>query len=307
MKKVLLIDLGHLAHRYLFATSNDIKVAGYGVLRHTLLTFGIFPYITQFKPDEVYIGVDYKKSWRKELTSIYKANRAELRDKTSDNIDWNGFYIFMDEFVNELHDVFPFYVPLVPHLEADDVIGWLVKTLPVDNEKIIVTGDTDYIQLLKYPNVKLWSPNKKGLVTGLDAERELLIKIIIGDKSDNIPGCRKGVGLKKAIKLIESGELEKILNEVDGDGKPCEFRRNFDRNKKLIDMDMIPTGLTNRLRDYLINYQLADGSKFFRYLLDKQLREMFDNIEKYRKILKPFIPVKEEDGINQKVPFRLGS
>ena len=305
MKKVLLIDLGHLAHRYLFTKSSDIKVVGFGLLRHELLSHGIFGCISQFKPDEVYIGVDYKKSWRKELSAIYKANRADLREKSAEQVDWNGFYIFMEEFVHEIHDVFPFYVPLIPHLEADDVIGWLAKNLPADCEKTIVTGDTDYIQLLKYPNVKLWSPNKKAYVTGLDPDQELMIKIICGDKTDNIPGCQRGVGKVKAAKLIESGELQKKLNEVDGDGKPCEFRRNFDRNAKLIDMDRIPKGLTDRLQEYLIKYELPTGSKLFSYLLDKKLREMFDSIEKYRRIIKPFIPVKEEP--TQKVPFRLGS
>ena len=105
--------------------------------------------------------------------------------------------------------------------------------------------------------------------------------------------------------MIESGELDKKLKEVDGEGKPCEFRRNFDRNAKLIDMDRIPKGLTDRLQEYLTKYELPTGSKLFSYMLDKKLREMFDNIEKYRKIIKPFIPVKEEP--TQKVPFRLGS
>lgn len=309
MKKVLLIDLGHLAHRYLFAKAADIKVAGFGYLRHTLLAHGIFPYINQFKPDAVYIGVDYKKSWRKELSLIYKAQREALREKSADTVDWNEFYAFLEEFIHELHDIFPFYVPLVPHLEADDVIGWLVKTLPAEDEKTIVTGDGDYIQLLKYPNTKLWTPNKKQYVTGVDPEIELMVKIICGDKSDNIPGCRRGVADGKARKMIENGDLEKLLKEVDGEGKPCEFRRNFDRNKKLIDMDLIPQGLLDRLQKYLIDYKLADGSKFFNYLLDKKLREMMDNLEKYRMVIKKLSPpaVVEADPAIRKVPFRLKS
>lgn len=302
MVKVLLIDLGHLAHRYLFVGAADIKVAGFGVLRHTLLSHGIFSYISQFKPDKVYIGVDYKKSWRKTLSNTYKAQREELREKTADQVDWIAFYAFMEEFVHELQDVFPFYVPLVPHLEADDIIGWLTKTLPEDYEKTIVTGDGDYIQLLKYKNTKLWSPNKKGYVTGVDPEHELLMKILCGDKSDNIPGCRKGVGEKKAQKLIESGELTKLLNEIDDAGNPCEFRRNFDRNKKLIDMDLIPAGLTKRVQDCLIEYKLPNGSKVFNYFIEKKLREMLDNIERYRKILKPLLLETEE--VTQKCHLR---
>jgi 5'-3' exonuclease len=304
MKKVLLIDLGHLAHRYLYAKSADIKAAGYGYLRLMILGHGIFQYISQFRPNEVYIGVDYKKSWRKELTTIYKAQRAGLREKSSDVIDWDGFYIFMEDFVHELRETFPFHTPLVPHLEADDVIGWLAKNLPAEHEKILVSGDGDYVQMLKYPNVKLWSPNQKGYVSGLDPERELMIKIICGDKSDNIPGCRKGVGEKKAIKLIESGELLKLLNEIDGDGKPCEFRRNYDRNMKLVDIELVPAGLNKRLQEHLVTYELADGSKFYDYLIKHRLREMIDNIEKFRNIMRPLIPVKDMSDIFKKCHLR---
>lgn len=287
MKKVLLIDLGHLAHRYLFVKHADIKIAGFGLLRHLLLCHGIFPYISQFKPDAVYIGVDNQKSWRKEQAAQYKANRVVAREKQSD-IDWNGFYKFIEEFVTELQEVFPFYTPVVPHLEADDIIGWLVRTLPQEYEKTIVTGDKDYIQLLKYRNTKLWSPNSKAYVKE-DPELSLKIKIICGDKSDNIPGIRKGLGEKKALKLIESGELDNLLKEVDAEGKATEFARNYERNKKLIDMTCVPEMYTNQLRNQLLEYNLADGKKLFRYFIDRNLKEMFDNLEKYKQQLKPLV------------------
>jgi 5'-3' exonuclease len=291
MKKVLLIDLGHLAHRYLFVKAADIKIIGFNMLRHLLLANGIFPYISQFKPDAVYIGVDCKKSWRKDEVESYKANRVEIREKKASEVDWDGFYKFMDEFVIELQEVFPFYAPAVPRLEADDIIGWLVKTLPREYEKTIVTGDGDYIQLLKYPNTKLWSPNKKDYVKE-DPEQSLLLKIICGDSSDNIPGVRKGLGEKKAAKLIASGDLPRLITEVDSEGKLTEFAKNFERNKKLIDMDYIPAELTAKLQQQLIDYKLADGKKLFRYLIDRNLREMFENLEKYKQQMKPLTEFK---------------
>jgi 5'-3' exonuclease len=294
MQKVLLIDLGHLAHRYLFARAADIKVVGYGLLRHELLCNGIFPYISKFNPNKVYIAVDYKKSWRKVIFESYKAHRVELRENVSDVIKWEDFYEFLDQFIKDLREIFPFYVPLVPHMEADDIIGSLVKTLPSDYQKIIVTGDTDYIQLLKYDNVKLWSPNKKSFVVSDDPEKELLLKIILGDKSDNIPNCRKGVGKVGALKLINSNKLQELLNEKDTNGEPIEFRRNFDRNKRLIDMNMIPEGLITRLKNNLETYELPDGSKFFNYLVENKLREILDNISKFRQVLNPLIQKKEE-------------
>jgi 5'-3' exonuclease len=288
MKKVLLIDLGHLAHRYLFVKAADIQSVGFNMLRHLLLANGIFPYINQFSPDAVYIGIDYKKSWRKDKVESYKANRADAREKKASVVDWNGFYKFMDEFVIELQEVFPFYAPVVPQLEADDIIGWLARTLPANYEKTIITGDTDYIQLLKYPNTKLWTPNKRDYVKE-DPEQSLLIKIICGDSSDNIPGVRRGLGVKKAAKLIASGELPKLITEVDSNGKLTEFAKNFERNKSLIDLEQVPKEFIDKLQDQMVNYKLADGKKLFRYLIDRNLREMFENIEKYKQLMKPLI------------------
>ena len=51
----------------------------------------------------------------------------------------------------------------VSDCEADDVISYLTKTKNVDHEKIIVTSDKDYYQLLD-ENTKIWSPNKKILI-----------------------------------------------------------------------------------------------------------------------------------------------
>ena len=235
MKRILLIDLGHLAHRYLFTNAPDLKVVGYGLLRHSLLSHGILTYISQFRADEVYIGIDNKTSWRKVLSPIYKANREEIREKSSSMVDWKEFYKFLGEFIQELHAIFPFYVPLVPHLEADDVIGWLVKTLPAEHEKIIVTGDGDYVQLLKYPNTKLWSPNKKSYITGVDPERELLLKIIFGDKSDNIPSITKKCGEKTAFKLASNQEMLNNLFDKDADAK-----KQYELNDLLIDFKNIP-------------------------------------------------------------------
>lgn len=265
------------------------------MLRHSLLANGIFMYISQFKPDVVYIGVDYKKSWRKDLTTIYKANRADAREKSADTVDWDGFYKFMDDFVNELRSDFPFYTPLVPSLEADDVIGWLTANLPKEDEKIIVTGDTDYIQLLRYPNTKLWTPNKKEFVKCADPIRALTIKIIRGDQSDNIPGCRRGIGEKKAEALFDTGKLQDVLKEVDNTGKPCEFRRNYDRNQQLIDLTFIPENLQKQLQQQLIEYNFKKTDNLFGYFVKHSLRDMFENIERYRQLCKPLIRAGKSD------------
>lgn len=285
MEKHLLIDLGHLSHRLLFRKAIDIKQVGYGLLRNELLQYGIFELIAKFKPTTVYIGVDYKKSWRKDETSIYKANRVGHREKTSDAIDWNGFYEFMDVFLDELRDTFPFFTLAVPRLEADDIIGYLAHELPANDKKIIVTSDTDYIQLLKYPNVELYCPMKHKMIECKNPNHQLELKIICGDKSDNIPPLRRGFGPKTVEKLLDNGELSKMLAVIDKDGNPCELKRNYDRNKKLIDLTSTPADLLEELKIQITNYKLATGSSLFRYLIQHQLRSMLGGVDMYRKSL----------------------
>lgn len=285
MQKHLLIDLGHLAHRFLFTNATDIKEIGMGILRYQVLENGIFNYISKFKPDKVYIGVDYKKSWRKDFASFYKENRDEIREKSKDIIDWGKFAVFMEGFIDELRDNFPFIVPKVAHLEADDIIAYFCRTLPYEDEKIIITGDQDYLQLLKYPNTKQYNPIKKQFFENIDPEQELLVKIIIGDKSDNIPNCRKGIGEKKAIKLIESKELEVLLNEVDNDGKPGEFKRNFDRNRTLVDLEISPQNLLDELDNHVKNYKPSNGGTLFKYLIENSLRGMIERYDYYQQVL----------------------
>jgi 5'-3' exonuclease len=165
MQKHLLIDLGHLSYRMLFSNAPHIKEHGFGILRHALLRYGALYFLQEFQPTSVYIGVDSSDSWRKEKVSTYKAQRKELRDKH--DIDWQGFYSFMNEFVAELKQNFPFYVIKLPQLEADDILAHIARILPASDQKILVTSDTDYIQLLKYENTKMYDPMKHKFIKKL--------------------------------------------------------------------------------------------------------------------------------------------
>ena len=111
--------------------------------------------------------------------------------------------------------------------EADDIIAYLTKTKNVDHEKIIVTSDKDYYQLLD-ENTKIWSPNKKQLIDEkyvldkweVPARNFCLVRCFAGDSSDGIKGI-KGAGIKTMVKrfpeLIQQKEvcLDDIISEAD--------------------------------------------------------------------------------------------
>lgn len=291
MNKHLYIDLSYMCHRLLHSVKGIIIEAQknneenkelegfvpsdpFGILRHVVLT-DIFDNIMAFKPDFVVIACDHKKSWRKKLYEAYKAQRKSVRDK--DDLDYNKFYDFLQTFIIELKEIMPFMTLHIPYLEGDDIIAQLVKMNHHDNEIIFVTADKDYYQLMQYDNVKMYDSLNKKMIekTRAEAINDLEIKILMGDKSDNIPGCRPRLGEKTAEKLLLGEPFSKKEGKVLSDLlQEKEFKNNYDRNTKLIDMNYCPSKLVDRLKKEVEEYNYADISQVFNYFMKNRLKEL---------------------------------
>lgn len=182
-----------------------------------------------FNNNRVYLVGDCARSkiWRHRHTKNYKSNRdskPKIEPHVFDTI-YNS--ILPDLVLNKKIN----YV-CVESAEADDVIAWIHRALP-DSKKVIITNDNDYLQLHD-ENTELMNLQLKNIVhrgTG-DARKDLLLKILVGDASDNITGI---MSAKRATKLIDlpHAEVEKTVDEL---GK----REEYNRNALLIDMKNIP-------------------------------------------------------------------
>lgn len=125
--------------------------------------------------------------------------------------------------------------------EADDIIATICMYLEdKPQEIIIVSGDDDFTQLGRN-KVSILNFRKKKLLKFKDGEcqEKLRLKIIMGDKSDNIasifPKSRKEVPLKIRKLVKESKiEMEKFLKENP------EIEKKYKLNEKLIDFKKIP-------------------------------------------------------------------
>lgn len=110
----------------------------------------------------------------------------------------------------------------VSDCEGDDVIAYLVRGPYRDVNKIIVSSDKDFYQLLD-DKTKMYSLHKKIFFDANDVLEEFrvtssnfaLAKALCGDPSDNIPGI-KGLGFKKVAKLFPmlGTETDCILQDV---------------------------------------------------------------------------------------------
>ena len=131
-----------------------------------------------------------------------------------------------------------------PHLEADDCIAisvkYLINKYP-ESTVYIITSDRDYLQLNAH-NVHLYNLTFKNIAENKSStgnpEKDLEIKIIMGDTSDNIPSSFPKCGPKTAIKCIEDPEFFKKKMAENP-----EYYAQYELNKKLVDFNNIPEHL----------------------------------------------------------------
>lgn len=127
-------------------------------------------------------------------------------------------------------------------LEADDVAYLTVKYIRekcgIQKEILIITSDRDYLQMID-ENVSIIDGSGKNVIGSGDPAKDKMIKILMGDSSDNIPPVCKGCGKKTAATLAEN---ELLRNEYL---KKNNCIAEFERNQRLICMDQIPEALVD--------------------------------------------------------------
>ena len=120
----------------------------------------------------VVIACDNRHYWRRQVFPQYKAGRKSTREAS--NLDWGVIFDSLNMVRDELSEVFPYPLIDVDGAEADDVIGTLSEYSQTIGEPgplfedeitpepfLIVSGDHDFKQLQKFPNVKQWAPAQK--------------------------------------------------------------------------------------------------------------------------------------------------
>ena len=230
---------------------------------------------------ELVICYDSKHYWRRDYYPEYKASRKKTRD--SSGHDWDNIFEFLNMMKQEIKDNFPYKVLEVYGAEADDIIATLCHELEFDNGKtLILSGDKDFVQLQKYRNVTQYSPITKKFVNGIDPNEYLYEHILKGDTGDGVPnvlspdntfvdGLRQKPLSKKKIAEWAGPMCEQMLpNE--------EVKRNYQRNKKLIDLTQSPNELFIECKKAYDDAPEGDRSKLLNYFIKNRLQELMSNI-----------------------------
>lgn len=221
MKPILLVDFNNMAHR---------ARAGFGRGDHAI-TYTFFLILRKavetFDPSRVYVVKEGRPLKRREMFAEYKAGRSNPGD---------DFWRQHGDIVGILGNM-PVHLIRHPERECDDVIAHLTNVVHAEDPVIVLSTDSDFIQLLEFGSdrVKLWNPTKDKWIDPVPYDY-VRWKSLVGDGSDGIPGF-KGIGTQRAVQLLEDAKkLEEFL-AVEG------RQEHFERNVGLITFEKIEEGL----------------------------------------------------------------
>ena len=224
------------------------------LIRHMILN-SIRMYNKKYRDEygEMVICADGMHTWRKDYYPQYKAHRKKNR-QTSE-LDWNEIFRVLNMVRDEIKENLPYKVIHMEGCEADDIIGALVyETQEFGKHQpcMIISSDKDFKQLQKFKNVKQFSPAQKVLVEEKHPRQYSFEHICRGDAGDGVPNVLSPDncftdGLKQTPlrKTVIDFWVENL------DNMPEEIKRNYQRNKTLIDLSEIPKHIYNSIILYI--------------------------------------------------------
>lgn len=219
--KLFLLDAYALIYRSYYAFIKNPRIDSKG--RNTSAIFGFINTLEELlrKKDPTHIAVAFDPPGPTFRHTEYEAYKAQ-REATPEVIKLS---------VPIIKDIIKAYnIPVleVPGYEADDVIGTIAKRADKDRFDVyMMTPDKDYGQLTE-PHIFIYKPKYGSNDFDVLDDKRIMKKYqidhpcqmidllgLMGDVSDNIPGC-PGVGEKTAVKLLhEFGSIENLLVNTD--------------------------------------------------------------------------------------------
>ena len=291
--KLFLLDAYALIYRAYFAFSKNPRINSKGFNTSAVMGFVNTLEDILKKEDPTHIGVVFDPpggSFRHKIYKEYKAQREETPETIRQSVP----------IIKDILAAYRIPAIEVKGYEADDVIGTL--SLQAGRENILtymMTPDKDYGQLVG-GTVYMYRPKYGDKEYEIMGTEEIKAKFgitdtaqvidmlgLMGDSSDNIPGC-PGVGEKTAQKLIaEYGSIENLLDNTDK--LKGALKKKIEENKEQIKFSKflatIKTDVPISLDMKSLERESPDLEKLrtifeemeFRTLIDRIIRKASDN------------------------------
>lgn len=220
MKTLLLVDAYAMIYRAYYAFIRTPRMNSRG--ENTSAIFGFVvtldDLLKRLQPTHIGVAFDpHGPTFRHKAFEAYKAQREETPEDIRRAIP----------FIKDILGAMNIPVLEVEEFEADDVIGTLAKKADAAGYEVyMATPDKDYGQLVG-EHIFMYRPRHTGgfeklgpveicAKYGLSSHTQIIDLLgLMGDASDNIPGC-KGVGEKTAVQLLQQfGSIENLLSHTD--------------------------------------------------------------------------------------------
>ncbi len=220
MNKLLLIDAYAMIFRAYYAFVRTPRLTSRG--ENTSAVFGFVltleDLLKRVKPTHIAVAFDpHGPTFRHEAYPEYKAQREETPE------DIRRAVPLIKDILRAMNIV----TMEVEGFEADDVIGTVAGLAEKEGfEVFMATPDKDYGQLVT-DRIHMFRPRHTGGFEQMgpkevcekygiaSTEQVIDLLALMGDASDNIPGC-KGVGEKTAVALLQQfGSVENLLAHTD--------------------------------------------------------------------------------------------
>jgi DNA polymerase-1 len=219
--KLFLIDAYALIYRSYYAFIKNPRINSKGMNTSAIFGFvnSLEDVLKRENPTHIAVGFDPAgPTFRHEVYEQYKAQREETPEAIRESVP----------IIKDIIKAYNIPIIEVPRYEADDVIA----TVAIQAEKegfqvYMMTPDKDYGQLVSdhifiyrpkygggYETMGVKEVLEKFSIQSIDQVKDLLG--LMGDSSDNIPGC-PGVGEKTAVKLLE--EFDSVENLLENTAK----------------------------------------------------------------------------------------
>lgn len=300
--KRLVVDTPNLLFRVHSANQAHFKSsdgeANAGLAMHMVFRT-VLSHFKKIKPEQIAFAFEGRNNWRKQYTKSdaciskrpYKGNRTGTESNEE-------FFALIDSFRTFLQENTTAVCLRADTLEGDDLIaGFAKKFSSVGDEVVILSGDKDFVQLLKFDNVTLINPDKSKPRTCDDPHYFLFEKCIRGDSGDNVMSAFPRVRATKIKKAYEDDfERANLMNskwqvkDPDTGETVFDFKVGelFEENKLLMDLDAQPQEIKDLMEATIVEAISARGQysffHFMKFLGKHGLEKIADEAANYNDI-----------------------
>lgn len=285
-KKRMIVDTANILFR-VAAAHGKYNTTGSaedqaGLAMHSAL-MTLRSHYNRVKPNEIALTFEGANNWRKAYTKsdecvskrIYKANRVK-----------DDSMIPFFELIKSFEDLVRQHTSIIclsnENVEGDDLFAAYVQKysaqeyIDAGDEIYGLSGDKDFVQLLKHPNFYLLNPDKLGAVRDtdkkgnkIDAEYFMFEKAFRGDSGDNVmPAYPKVRSTRLQKAFVDEFERTNCMNHVwtfnePSTGEERIFRVGdlFEENQLLMNLERQPEWVREELRKTL-DHEVVNHGQF---------------------------------------------